>query len=112
MSLYDDDDLPQISSTAAAPGWSQVTKIFYYFKKYVKHLINICTPGCKAATDPAAAEEGDARGHGDVSEAGHGLARSVQQEALAASRQGLQEEQERLRQQCGGQQILSSLNGE
>ena len=113
MSLYDDDDLPQISSTAAAPGWSQVSKnIFVVLKIYLKDLKNISTPGCKAATDPAAAEEGDARGHGDVSEAGHGLARRVQQEALAASRQGLQEEQERLRQQCGGQQILSSIHGE
>ena len=27
MSLYDDDDLPQISSTAAAPGWSQGVKL-------------------------------------------------------------------------------------
>ena len=27
MSLYDDDDLPQISSTAAAPGWSQARRI-------------------------------------------------------------------------------------
>ena len=70
--------------------------------KYLKHLINICTPGCKVATDPAAVEEGDARGHGDVAEAGHGLARRDQQEAFTASRQGLQEEQERLRQQRGG----------
>lgn len=27
MSLYDDDDLPQISSTSAAPGWSQGVKL-------------------------------------------------------------------------------------
>ena len=27
MSLYDDDDLPSISSTAAAPGWSQGVKL-------------------------------------------------------------------------------------
>lgn len=27
MSLYDDDDLPQISSTAAAPGWSQGVRL-------------------------------------------------------------------------------------
>ena len=27
MSLYDDEDLPSISSTAAAPGWSQGVKL-------------------------------------------------------------------------------------
>ena len=68
----------------------------------MKDFKNISTPGCKAATDPAAAEEGDARGHGDVAEAGHGLARRVKQDAFTASRQGLQEEQERLRQQRAG----------
>ena len=36
MSLYDDDDLPQISSTSAAPGWSQGEFIFLLstFKSY------------------------------------------------------------------------------
>ena len=56
MSLYDDDELPQISSSAAAPGWSQGVKLLQtqlQLKKASNAVKKTDSPGGSLKSKPA-----------------------------------------------------------